>query len=84
MEEEKKVEICEDACKNPATIMLGFVAGSQLEGSRSSAMWICQECFDRQAERYSHQGKIGQCVIMPIESKSALAWYNAANGIKEE
>ena len=84
VEKEEKVQTCENACNKPATIMFGFTKASQLEGSRPSAMWICDECFKEQSERYSHTGKIGQCVIMSIESPYALAWYNEANNIKEE
>jgi hypothetical protein len=84
-EKEKTVEICETCCQKPATMMMGFVSDPKAgPGSKSSAGWLCRGCFDIEGARYSHMGKIGQCVLMPIESKFALAWYNEANGIKEE
>ena len=72
---------CETCLQKEAVIMIGFVRNTLRagEGSRSSAGLLCRECYEIEGERYTHMGKIGQCVIMPLSNPHALTWYNEAN-----
>ena len=70
---------CNDCVKAKATTMVGFCGDPRVEGSRSSATYLCDECTQRVMDRYKIMGKPGQMVIMPI-SASAKAWHDEANG----
>lgn len=71
-------DTCGDCHRNKATTMMGFCSNPYQMGSRSSAMYLCDECMEIARIKHTSMGKIGQCVIMPINEVS-IRWHNEAN-----
>ncbi len=69
---------CGSCNKVHATLMVGFCRNPNVSGSKSSAMYLCNECTHRIIAGHKNMGKVGQVVIVPI-SPSAVAWHDEAN-----
>ncbi len=69
---------CDECHKIDAVLMVGFCRNPNVGGSKSSAMYLCNECVQRTMDKYKTMGKPGQVVIVPI-SPSAVAWHDEAN-----
>jgi len=65
-------------CSATATIMMGFCKSSTHEGSRPSAIYLCDKCTELTTEKYKTMGKPGQIIILPIGPVSAV-WHDEAN-----
>lgn len=75
---DKRIETCGDCHTEETTTMVGFCSNPNNRGSRSSAMFLCDECTKRLGEKHRSMGKIGQIVICPI-SPSSIKWHDEAN-----